>query len=192
MIPQAKIKMTPMEYLEFEKKSELKHEYFDGEVFAMVGATLNHNRIARNLTGLLWHRLSGTPCEVFASDMRVKIAAIEKYAYPDIVIVCDQIEMEDAGLDCVLNPLVIIEILSDSTEAYDRGQKFIHYQLIDSFQEYILISQHGCDVVKYVRNRNDANWIYSSYADISQVITIESIDSELRLSDIYHRVELKK
>jgi len=191
MIPQEKKKISPEEYLEFEKNSELKHEYFDGEIFAMVGARKNHNRISSNTSSILWNKLQSTQCEVFSSDMRVKIAAIEKYTYPDIVVACDRIEFLEDELDSLLNPVVIIEILSDSTESYDRGLKFTHYRLIESLQEYILISQYHCQVEKFKRDK-DGIWIYSSVEKMEQSVKIDSIKCELPLSEIYHRVELEK
>lgn len=191
MIPQEKKRISPEEYLEFEKNSELKHEYFDGEIFAMVGARKNHNRISSNTSSILWNKLQSTQCEVFSSDMRVKIAAIEKYTYPDIVVACDRIEFLEDELDSMLNPVVIIEILSDSTESYDRGLKFTHYRLIESLQEYILISQYHCQVEKFQRGEGSI-WLYSSVDRMEQFVKIESIKCELPLSEIYHRVEFGK
>ncbi|WP_287126868.1 Uma2 family endonuclease, partial [Desulfobacter sp.] len=117
--------LSSEEYLAFEKNSEIKHEFFDGQMFAMTGASLNHNRISRNIERELGVLLKGSSCENLSSDMRVKIQAKEQYTYPDIVIVCDDILLEEInGVETLLNPVVIIEILSDSTEAYDRGKKF--------------------------------------------------------------------
>ena len=180
--------MSPEEYLAFEKKSEIKHEFFDGEMFAMTGASLNHNRISRNIERELGVLLKGSSCENLSGDMRVKIQAKEQYMYPDIVIACDDILLEKInGVETLLNPIVIIEILSDSTEAYDRGKKFSSYRLISSLQEYILVSQTHCQVEKFIRG--DDSWRYFSYEDMNQSITIDSVDAELLLSDIYYRVE---
>ncbi len=190
MIPQEKQKMTPEDYLEFEKNSELRHEYFDGEIFAMVGARKNHNRVSSNTSSILWNQLKSTQCDVFISDMRVKIAEIDKYTYPDIVVACDKVEFVEEELDSLLNPVVIIEILSDTTESYDRGLKFTHYRLIESLQEYILISQYHCQVEKFKRdNEREGIWFYSSVEDINSSIKIDSINCELALSEVYHRVE---
>ena len=190
MLPQEKEKITPEEYLEFERSSEFKHEYFDGEIFAMVGARKNHNRISRNLAGELVNRLKGSPCEVFIGDMRVKVEEIEKYTYPDIVVACDEIEFLEDELDSLVNPVVIIEVLSNSTESYDRGLKFAHYQLIESLQEYILISQYHCQVEKFKRRENNS-WVYRSINSMDQILEIESIKCELPLSEIYYKVEFK-
>ena len=191
MLPQKKEKITPEDYLEFEKSSEFKNEYFDGELFAMTGASLNHNRINFNISGELSYKLKETSCMGFSSDMRVKVEEIEKYTYPDIAVVCGEIELEKKkGLDTLLNPVVIIEILSDSTESYDRGLKFAHYQLIESLQEYILVSQYHCRVEKYKRDK-DNSWIYTSINEIKDTLKIESINCELPLAEIYHKVEFK-
>lgn len=190
MIPQEKQKMTPEDYLEFEKNSELRHEYFDGEIFAMVGARKNHNRVSSNTSSILWNQLKSTQCDVFISDMRVKIAEIDKYTYPDIVVACDKVEFVEEELDSLLNPVVIIEILSDTTESYDRGLKFTHYRLIESLQEYILISQYHCQVEKFKRdNEREGIWFYSSVEDMNASVKIDSINCELALSEVYHRVE---
>jgi len=189
MIPQQSTKVTPKEYLEFEKNSEFKHEYFDGEIFAMVGGRRNHNIISSNITGELRNRLKETHCMVFSSDMRVKIEKIKKYTYPDIVVACGKMQFLEDELDSLINPVAIIEILSDSTEAYDRGMKFQHYQLIESLQEYILVSQYSCQVERYIRNK-DNSWNYTPFTDMEQSFKISSIECELPLSEIYYRVEL--
>ncbi|SLM31494.1 conserved hypothetical protein [Desulfamplus magnetovallimortis] len=191
MLPQTKNKMTREEYLEFEKDSEFRNEYYGGEIFAMVGARRNHNRISSNTSSILWNKLLSTPCEVFSSDMRVKIEAIEKYTYPDIVVACDRINFLEDELDSLLNPVVIIEILSESTESYDRGLKFTHYRLIESLQEYILISQYHCQVEKFKRDQGGF-WVYSSTESLEKIVKLDSIECELPLSEIYHRVEFKE
>ncbi|MBF0468003.1 MAG: Uma2 family endonuclease [Desulfamplus sp.] len=181
--------MTQEEYLEFEKTSEERHEYFNGEIFAMVGASLNHNQISMNLGRELGVQLKDSPCRPFSNDLRVKIQHIDKYTYPDVVIVCGNIELEKSGgMETLLNPVVIIEILSDSTELYDRGTKFHHYRLLPSLREYILVSQHSCLVEKYARS-DGGQWIYTSYEEMDRIMAIESVKCELILSDIYYRVE---
>ncbi|MBF0232265.1 MAG: Uma2 family endonuclease [Desulfamplus sp.] len=184
-----KEKLTPQEYLEFERTTDIRHEYFDGEIFAMVGASLNHNRINGNILQKLKNQIEGSSCDAFSSDMRVKVETIGKYTYPDIVIVCGDIELETiGGMETMLNPIVIIEILSDSTEAYDRGTKFQNYRLVSSLQEYILVSQSSCLVEKYVRS-DEGSWRYLSYENMEHTMVIESVKCELMLSDIYYRVE---
>ncbi len=187
--PQQKLKMSPEEYLEFERASEFKHEYFDGEILAMTGARVNHNRIASNINYSLRNQLNDRPCDVFLNDMRVKIQEIDKYTYPDVVVVCGDLEMEDREFDTLLNPIVIIEILSNATEIYDRGKKFSHYRLIPSLQEYILVSQYHCQVEQFVRG-DDGVWrLFEPYIEMDERFKIEAVDCELPLSDIYFRVE---
>ena len=190
MIPHTKNKLTLEEYFEFEKNSEFKHEYFNGELFAMVGAKRNHNIISFNIARELGNQLKETSCMGFVGDMRVKIEEIEKYTYPDIVVACEKIEFLENELDSLLNPVVIIEILSNSTESYDRGLKFQHYRLIESLQEYILISQYHCQVEKFKRGE-DNSWIYTSMDSINQILKMESLKCELPLEEIYHKVEFK-
>ncbi|SLM28593.1 conserved hypothetical protein [Desulfamplus magnetovallimortis] len=190
--PQENIPMMPEEYLEFDKNSEIRHEYFDGEIFAMTGASLDHNQLNHNINRILGNQLLDGNCRVFASDMRVKVEKIDKYTYPDISVVCGAIELEMVkGVETILNPVVIIEILSDSTEAYDRGQKFTHYRLMPSLKEYLLVSQSNCQVEKFLRKK-DGSWNMTSYDDLKQSIKIESIGCELLLSDIYRWVSFKK
>ena len=128
---------TPAEYLELERKAEVRHEYIDGEIFEMAGANKRHNRILVNVVRLLDNQLLERDCNVYESDMRVKITSTEKYTYPDVVASCGEEIFEDSTEDTLLNPMLIIEILSKSTEAYDRGAKFEYYQTIESFQEYV-------------------------------------------------------
>ena len=190
MLLQEKNIISPEEYLALERESSEKSEYFDGEMFAMAGASREHNQISSNIVRLLGNDLLEKPCSVFSSDMKVKVSEIKKYTYPDIVVVCGDEQYEDENRDVLLNPLVIIEILSDSTEAYDRGDKFLHYQLIDSFSEYILISQYFCKVEKFSRQRGDT-WIYSKYINMKESLSIESLQSELLLSEIYRKVNCR-
>jgi Uma2 family endonuclease len=191
--PKKKPRMTAEAYLEFEKNSEIRHEYFEGELFAMTGGSVNHNRISRNIEGELAARLKGSACENFSGDMRVKVNDLGKYTYPDIVVTCGDIQVEKMkGMETLLNPVVIIEILSDSTEAYDRGAKFRHYRLIPSLQEYLLVSQHHCLVEQYARSDGNIWQILNPCTDMEQAVKIESIGCELLLSDIYYRVEWEK
>ena len=188
---QEKNRMTTEQYLEFERNSEIRHEYFDGEIYAMTGGSLNHNQIGANIVRELGNQLKNSPCGPFASDMRVKVDELEKYMYPDIVVVCGDIEMEKAmGVETLLNPVVIVEILSKSTEAYDRGKKFAHYRLLPTFNEYLLVSQDYCQVEKYIRC-DDGGWKYFSYENMGQALKFESIECELPLSEIYYRVDFE-
>ena len=182
-----KHKISPEEYLASERESETRNEYFDGEIFAMAGASREHNQISANIVRVLGNQLLEKPCSVYSSDMKVKIKEIEKYTYPDMVVVCEEEAFEDENNDVLLNPIVIIEILSDSTEAYDRGEKFAHYQLLNSFKEYILVSQYLCRIEKFTR-QDDETWIYSKYQSAEHVVKIEAVNCELPVSEIYRKV----
>jgi len=190
--PQEKREITSEEYLELERTSEDRHEYFNGEIFAMVGAKPEHNLINTNIVSELRSSFvtDSSTCRVYPSDQRVKIEAIEKFTYPDISIACGDIRFTDDSIPSLLNPLVIIEILSDSTEAYDRGIKFRHYRLIPSLQEYVLVSQTHCQVERYVSSE-DGSWNYLSYESIEQTMTLESIKCDIALSEIYRWVEFQ-
>ncbi|EIM63811.1 Uma2 family endonuclease [Desulfobacter postgatei] len=187
---QDKNKMTPGEYLALEKSAlDIKYEFFDGEAFAMVGAGRNHNRINVNLTVALGGKFKAdkSTCNLFSNDMRVKIA--ENYVYPDIVIYCGDAEFEDDEFDTLTNPVVIMEILSDSTEVFDRGKKFAYYQTIPTLQEYILVSQKECRVEQYTRSGD--GWLYRSYKGADRILKMESVNCELPLSEIYWDVEFE-
>ena len=139
---QRKSLLTPEEYLAIERKSETKGEFYSGEVFAMVGASKRHNLIAANVIRVLGNQLLDRPCNVYPSDMRVKVSATGKYTYPDVVVACEEELFDDEEKDTLLNPVLIIEVLSESTEAYDRGKKFEHYQYIESLTDYLLVTQN--------------------------------------------------
>ncbi|WP_035237983.1 Uma2 family endonuclease [Desulfobacter vibrioformis] len=189
--PQEENNMTPAEYLARERSSlDLKHEFFNGEIFAMVGAKIDHIRINANLTGELRNKFKGdnSTCEVLSNDMRVKIET--GYVYPDIVICCGDAEFEDNKFDTLTNPVVIMEILSDSTEAFDRGKKFAYYRTIPTLQEYILVSQDEYHVEQYIR-RNNGKWEYCSYKGADQILKIESVNYELPLSEIYWGIKFE-
>lgn len=184
--PQRKF-LTSTEYLEIERKAEFKSEYFNGEVFAMAGTSRAHSRISTNVLRILDTQLLQRDCNVYSSDLRVKIRKVDKYTYPDVVLTCGREVFEDDYVDTLLNPVVIIEILSASTEAYDRGIKFQHYQFIDSLAEYILIVQDAVRVEQYVR-QSDHTWLYSAYQNLDDVVKLESVNCEMTLKDIYNKV----
>jgi Uma2 family endonuclease len=170
-----------------ERKAEFKSEYFQGEVFAMAGASRPHNRIVSTVIRVLDLQLLERDCNVYPSDMRVKIEKINKYTYPGVVVTCGKEVFEDDEVDTLLNPVVIIEILSDSTEAYDRGKKFQHFQFIESLAEYILITQDAVRVEQYVR-QSDKTWIYCQYQNLEDVVKPASIECVLSLKDVYVKV----
>lgn len=176
--------LTPAEYLEIERKADYKSEYFNGEMFAMAGADRLHNLIVSNLIRCVGNQLRARDCNVYPSDMRVKIAKLIKYTYPDIAITCGTENFEDDHVDTLLNPVVIIEILSTSTEAYDRGRKFQHYQFIESLAEYILITPDAVRVEQFAR-QSDRTWLYSEYQNLEDVVKLESVGCELALEEVY-------
>ncbi|MEP7340641.1 MAG: Uma2 family endonuclease [Acidobacteriota bacterium] len=183
-------KLSLEEYLELDKNSEERYEYFDGEVFAMSGASLKHNQVISNLTGELRNHLKDRDCQILPADMRLKVPAAFPYRYPDLVVVCGEPIIEELqGLELLVNPLVIIEVLSPSTEAYDHGRKFSAYQSIESFREYLLVAQDRPHVVQYVRQSDD-KWLRSEVGGLEGEMTLETIKCTLSLGDIYRRVKL--
>jgi Uma2 family endonuclease len=187
MSSQPKTLLTPEEYLAIERESEVRHEYHAGEMFAMVGASRKHNLIVTSLTRRIDEQLDGKPCELYGTDMRVRIPATGLYTYPDVVVVCGEPQFEDEQVDTLLNPIVIIEVLSPSTEAYDRGKKFVHYQQTPSLIEYLLVAQESCRVEQFVR-QGAAQWLYSAAHQLEDTIKLSSISCALMLKDIYARV----
>lgn len=183
-----KTKLTPAEYLEFERKSETKHEYVTGEIFAMAGAKRNHNKITTNLSGLVWQHLKGKNCESYANDMRVFVPETGLYTYPDLVIVCGEPNFQDDVFDTLLNPTLLVEVLSDSTEGYDRGKKFQHYRSIESLQEYVLVSQNEASIEKYVK-RGDGFWLLSEAVGIGAEIEFSSIECRIALDEVYDKID---
>lgn len=183
--------LTPAEYLAFERESESKHEYVAGEVIAMAGASRRHNLIQMDTGTSLNVQLRGRPCEVYPSDMRVKIGTLGVYTYPDITVVCGEPELEDTEQDTLLNPTVIIEILSPATESYDRGLKFHRYQLIPSLRDYLLIAQDRPSVEHFARD-NDGRWTLARQAGAEEQIHLLGIGCVLDLAEIYRKVNFSQ
>lgn len=181
-------RLTPDAYLANERRSGLKSEYFAGQVFAMAGASRKHNLILTNAVRILGNQLIDSTCSVYSSDMKVKIEPLQKYSYPDIVVSCEDERFEDEFEDVLLTPWVIVEILSNSTEAYDRGMKFAHYQRIPTFKEYVLISQRSCSIEKFFR-QNDNTWLYQEFHDLKDVLPIEMLSCQLPFRDIYAKID---
>ena len=177
---------TPEEYLARERLAETKSEYYDGQIYAMSGATRPHNLVAGNLFAEINVQLRGRPCEVYSNDMRVCVRATGLYTYPDIVAVCGEPQFLDGVFDTLLNPQLIVEVLSPSTEAYDRGDKFAQFQRIESLREYILVAQTKVRVDRY--SRQGAQWLLTSWDSLDETVPIESIGCRVRLRDIYDRV----
>lgn len=182
-----KRKLTPEEYLEIEHKAEYKSEYFDGEIFAMTGANRNHCLISANLNGLFWQHLKGKDFEAYSSKMRTFVAETKFYTYPDVVVVCGEPMFQDKVFDTLLNPTLLIEVLSESTKSYDRGKKFQHYRSIESLQKYVLVSQDETRIEKYLK-QGDGFWVLSEAFGLDAKIKLDSIDCEIALSEVYDKV----
>ncbi len=179
-------KWTAEEYLAFERGSEIKHEFIGGEIFAMSGASRAHNRISWDIAVALDPHLDHG-CEGFAGDMRVHIPATDRYTYPDIVVVCGEPEFEDAELDTLLNPTLIIEVLSPSTEDHDRGRKLFDYRSIPSLQAILLVAQDQAHVEQLAR-QDDGSWRLTESDELGAVVELHGIDARLALADVYRRV----
>ena len=177
----------PEEYLETERKAEYKSEYFDGEIFAMAGAKRNHNKVATNVSGLIWQHLKGKDCESYANDMRVFVPKTGLYTYPDVVVVCGEPQFQDKVFDTLLNPTLLIEVLSESTESYDRGKNFQHYRSIENLQEYVLVSQDEARIEKYLK-QGDGFWVLSEAFGLGAKIKLDSIDCDLDLNEVFDKV----
>jgi Uma2 family endonuclease len=180
--------LTPEEYLALERQAQTKSEYLRGEVYAMAGASRQHVTIMTNAIVALGTRLIGGPRMVFGSDLRVKVPPTGLYTYPDVSVVCGKAQFEDRQQDNLLNPTVIFEILSRSTEGYDRGEKFAHYRTLESLSDYVLISQHR-PLVEHFTRQPDDSWLLKSYEGLDAILPIPSIGCELPLADIYDKVE---
>ena len=178
---------TAEEYLTLERSASIRSEFHDGQIFAMTGASRPHNLMTVNIGRELSLQLKNRPCEAYISDMRVKAANARSYHYPDIAVVCGKPEFEDAFVDTLLNPTLLIEILSPSTEAYDRGGKFAHYRKIVSLQEYLLVMQDQPSIERYLR-QGDV-WILSDAVGLDACISLVSIDCILSLREVYDKVE---
>ncbi|HVF28480.1 MAG TPA: Uma2 family endonuclease [Pyrinomonadaceae bacterium] len=188
MSTQAKTFITPEEYLAAEREAESKSEYFDGEVFLMSGASLEHNLIVANVVASLVQQLRGKECSALPNDMRVHIPATGLFTYPDVIVVCGKpLLKEDGYFDTLLNPTLIVEVLSPSTANYDRGQKFEHYRSLNLFQEYLLVEQHECKLARYTR-QPDESWVLKDFRGANTRIELMSVGCVLTLADVYDKV----
>lgn len=177
---------TAEEYLILERSASYKSEFHDGQIHAMTGASREHNLITVNIAGELRSQLKKRPCEAYTNDMRVKAADAHSYHYPDIVVVCGTPQFEDTQMDTLLNPTVLIEVLSPSTEAYDRGGKFAHYRKIETLREYLLVAQDQASIERYVR-QGDV-WILTEAVGFEASVPLESIGCVLSLREVYDKV----
>ena len=182
--------LTPEEYLALERKATIKSEYLGGQMYAMSGASRAHNLICLNIGGEIRSQLKERACEVYTNDMRVKVSAAGLYTYPDVLVVCDEPSLEDDSFDTLLNPTALFEILSPSTEAYDRGAKFGYYRQLDSMQEYTLVSQDFMRVEHYLRHNEQ--WILTEFGSPDDIVQLTSINCELPLREIYAKVDFPR
>ena len=186
-LPQRVTPLSAAEYLKIERAAELRHEFFNGEMFAMSGGSAKHSLIKMNVGAELRTQLKGQPCTAFDSDLRIQIPPTGLYTYPDVSVVCGELEFDDDQHDTVLNPALLVEVLSDSTEAYDRGKKFEHYRRIASLREYVLISQKSPTIERYLRNADDT-WTLTAVIGVDASIHLSAIDATLSLAEVYDRV----
>lgn len=195
MTPQPKRYITEEEYLEFEQSSSIKHEYYDGEIYAMTGGTEAHNSLSGNTYASLHAQLRKRPCKVYNSDQKIKVLATGLHTYPDVTVVCGQPEFIDRPRLTLINPTVIVEVivevLSPSTERYDRGMKFQHYRTIPTLQDYILISQDNYRIEHYIRQENN-EWLLREAVGLGAQVIIRSINCILILEDVYEKVEFEQ
>jgi len=179
--------LTPEEYLALERQAEYKSEYFNGAVYAMSGASFNHNVIVANIIMELGQQLRGRPCSALPSDIKVRMPDSRKFFYPDVTVVCGEPQFHDERTDVLLNPILIVEVLSESTAAFDRGDKFQAYQQMESLKEYLLISQDKNVIEQYVRQTREV-WNYTVTVGLESSLSLPSIECTLSLSTVYDKV----
>lgn len=188
MATQPARRYTLEEYFALELASEEKYEFWDGNIFCMSGASLAHNRIQRNMGSQLDNQLRSRGCESFPADLRIKVPAYPPYRYPDLSALCGRAEFEQVGgHDLLTNPALIVEVLSPSTEAFDRGDKFTYYKSIPSFSEYLLVAQHRPHVSQFVRGEGGV-WTFVEFNDLGDTVACASVPCELPLGEIYRDV----
>ncbi len=190
MALQTQPRYTFEDYLVSEREAEVRHEYVDGQVFNMVGATAEHNIVVANITSTLVNQLKGRPCLVFANDMKVRIDMADACKYPDLVALCGECRFFDGRRDVLENPSLIVEVLSASTEAYDRGEKFALYRRLPSVREYVLVSQDRKRVELFTKQA-DGGWLLTEYNDDEDKIALISIGCFLVLGEVYDKVEFR-
>jgi len=191
MQPEPKPHLSPDEYLALDREAEERSEYLDGEMFAMSGGSREHALVAANLVGELRGQLRHRPCEVYGSDLRVRVEASGLYTYPDLSVVCGEpIFGADGRRDILCNPTVLVEVLSPSSEAYDRGKKFEHYRTIPSFREYLLVSQESPLVDRFLRQESGI-WLFSTTHGLEAEVELSSIGARLALSEVYAKVSFE-
>jgi Uma2 family endonuclease len=189
MATHSKTFLTPEQYLEIEREAEFKSEYFQGEMFLMSGAREPHNLIVVNLVSTLHQQLRIGPCRIFANDMRVRVTATGLYTYPDVVAVCSEPQFLDETRDTLLNPSLIVEVLSPSTEIYNRIRKFEHYRSVESVGEYLMIASERVSAELYTR-QPDGRWMLTAANRMEDSLELQSVGAHLALADLYEKVDL--
>ena len=186
----ARNRITPQEYVIRERQAPIKSEFYQGEIFAMGGGSANHSLIAANFVGEARNSLKGRPCAVFNSDLRVQVQSTGLYTYPDATIVCGELLFDDDHRDTLLNPTLIVEVLSDSTEKYDRGKKSNHYRQIASLKELILIAQDRSHVERFTRQPN-GDWLFHEQKELTADFELKSLGISIAISELYRGVKFE-
>ena len=181
---------TPQEYLEFEVGSPERHEYINGEVCLMTGGTPNHNKIAGNFYAALNFSLKRQPYQVFVTAQRLWIPEKKIYTYPDVMVVQGALQLQESRKDTIVNPLLIAEVLSESTRSYDKDAKFVAYRTIPTLREYLLIDQYEISIEQYVKT-DRKSWLFSEFGEADEVVALNSIQFEMAIEDVYDKVEFE-
>ena len=189
MSAQPQLRLTPEQYLEIERAAEFKSEYYNGRMYAMSGASYKHVIITGNVAFALRNCLKKRPCTVLTNDLRLRVAPGGLYTYPDLVVVCGDPRFADDQADTLLNPLLIVEVLSPSTEAFDRGRKFEHYRSLESLSEYLLVAQDRMHADLYTR-QPDGSWVLREAGQADDTLELRSIDCHISMADLYSRLTL--
>ncbi|NWJ48745.1 MAG: Uma2 family endonuclease [Chloroflexi bacterium] len=189
MVQPARQNYTPEEYLRLEESSLEKHEFYKGDIFLMAGATESHNLIAANAIIELGSGLRGKPCKVYSSDMRIQVQSNGLYTYADVSVVCGQVEFATSRTDTITNPILIIEVLSPSTEKYDRSQKFELYRALTSLENYLVIDQARI-YVEYHRRVEGTKWLMETYSRLDEVIKLPWFNLQIPLVNLYDKTDL--
>ena len=179
---------TSEEYLALEVKSEVRSEFRDGEIVEMTGGTPEHNKIVSAFNALLWFSLRGKPFSLFVTDQRLWIPAKNLHTYPDVMVIADPLELQAGRTDTVMNPTLIVEVLSDSTKAYDRGEKFAAYRTIPAFTEYLLVDQYQPRMEQYVRQETN-QWLLTVHEGLEAQISLESVPVVIKLAELYENLD---
>ncbi len=189
MSTQPQTYLTPEEYLAIERQAEYKSEYVDGVMYAMSGASFKHNVIVANLLTELVQQLRGRPCRALPSDIKVRMPDSRKFFYPDVSVVCGEPQFHDESTDVILNPVLIVEVLSESTAGFDRGEKFQAYQQLASLREYLLVSQDKIFIEQYVRQERE-KWTYVAMVGLESSLLLPSLECTLSLKAVYDKTDL--